>query len=178
MTKIDFDMGRSLQELEGVDWGEPGYESSLVIECYRLRRVPLKEFDVENIRRMIGQQIGLRYLVPLALRELRQRPHAEGNLYEGALLHAVLSIDADFWEARPDLAGDLLTLVNNLSSEIDRMTSFERNGILKVLNETGPVFLRRCSIPGANLVDYGKPQKDADFTDDDLLAWLKKAAPH
>lgn len=163
MMKIDFDMGRSLQELEGVDWGEPNYESSLVIECHRLRRVPLKEFDVENLQRMIGQQIGLKYLVPLALRELHQRPHAEGDLYEGALLHAVLSIDADFWETRPDLAGDLLTLVNNLSYQIDRMTSFEKNGVLKVLNETGPVFLRRCGIAGASLVDYGKPQKRCSF---------------
>jgi hypothetical protein len=37
----DIDFSRTLQDLEGVDWGEPTYNSHLVVECHRLRRVPL-----------------------------------------------------------------------------------------------------------------------------------------
>ena len=177
MTKIDFNLEQSLQELEGVDWGEPTYESSLVIECHRLHRLPLTEFNAENLRRMIGQQIGLTYLVPLALRELHERPYAEGDLYEGAVLNAVLNVEAAFWKERPDLAMELLTLVNNLSQQLDLMASFERNGMLKVLNKSGPAFLARCGIPGASLINYGKPEKNENLTDEDMAVWAAKLFP-
>lgn len=178
MTKIDFDLDRSLQELEGVDWGEPDYPSSLVIECHRLHRTALRDFEVKDIQRMIGQQMCLPYLVPLALRKLHERPHAEGDLYEGALLNAVLSIEAAFWKARPDLAADILKLLNNLSYRLNQMASFERNGVLAVLDEQGHVFLARCGIASASLVDYGKPEKNAEWTDDDFTALAAKLGGH
>ena len=177
MKEIDFDLGRSLQDLEGLDWGEPNYESSLVIECHRLRRLPLNEFNVENLQRMICQQIGLPFLVPLALRELNERPQADGGLYEGALLNAVLRIEAAFWKTKPDLAAELLALLNNLSPQLDCMASFERNGVLKVLDELGSVFLARWGNPGASLVSYGKPKKNEEMTDDDMTAWAEKLFP-
>ena len=177
MTKIDFNLEQSLQELEGVDWGEPTYESSLVIECHRLHRLPLKEFNAENLRRMISQQIGLKYLVPLALRELNERPYAEGDLYEGALLQALLRVEAAFWKTRSDLAAALLAMLNNLSPQLDLMASFERNGMLKVLNKSGPAFLARCGIPGASSINYGKPEKNENLTDEDMAVWAAKLFP-
>jgi hypothetical protein len=47
---------------------------------------------------MIGQQIGLDYLVPLAIETLENDLFAEGNYYEGDLLKSVLSIRTDFWQ--------------------------------------------------------------------------------
>jgi contact-dependent growth inhibition (CDI) system CdiI-like immunity protein len=172
--KINFDLNRSLQELEGIDWGEPSYESSLVITCHRLHKTPLKDFKVEDLRRMIGQQISLTYLAPLALRELCKCPYADGDLYEGALLNAVLGIEAAFWSQRPDLATELITLINGLSDQLVQMRSYERNGVLEVLEEAGSVFLARCGIPGASLVNHGKPNKNEPFTDDDMEALVMK----
>jgi len=93
----DSDRSKSLQHLEGQDWGEPTYDSHLVTECHRLRRIPLHEFTAENLRIMIGQQIGLPYLIPLALEMLRGNPFTAGDLYEGDLLAAVLRADSRFW---------------------------------------------------------------------------------
>jgi hypothetical protein len=98
-----FNSDKSLQELEGKDWGEPTYDSHLVVECHRLRRVPLREFTAENLRIMIGQQIGLLWLVPLALGLLERDPFAEGDFYKGDLLAAVLRVDASFWQNHPRL---------------------------------------------------------------------------
>ena len=100
---ISFDLGKSLQVLEGHDWGEPDYDSGLVQECHRLRRVPLREFTVENLRIMIGQNIGLEFLIPLALERLRDDPLAEGDCYPGDLLANVLRADATFWKGHTDL---------------------------------------------------------------------------
>jgi hypothetical protein len=85
-----FDRSKSIQQLEGEDWGDPTFHTHLVRECYRLRRVPLRDFTAENLRIMIGQNIGLEYLVPLALERLQAEPYAEGDLYPGDLLVNVL----------------------------------------------------------------------------------------
>jgi hypothetical protein len=47
---------------------------------------------------MIGQSIGLRWLVPLALEMLKQNPLAEADLYPGDLLNSVLAVESDFWD--------------------------------------------------------------------------------
>ncbi|MEO6184580.1 MAG: contact-dependent growth inhibition system immunity protein [Verrucomicrobiota bacterium] len=124
-----FDRSKSLQELEARDWGEPTYDSHLVTECHRLRRVPLREFTAENLRMMIGQQIALPYLVPLALDLLSTNPFTAGDCYEGDLLAAVLRADSRFWVASPDLraeaariAQQALSLLPSLD-EIDRQTA-------------------------------------------------------
>ena len=94
---------RTLQEIEGRDWGEPNYPSHLVRESHRLRRVPIQDFTVEDLRLMIGQDIGTPYLVPLALEQLELNPFAEGDFYPGDLLLSVSRIPAEFWRRHPDL---------------------------------------------------------------------------
>jgi hypothetical protein len=94
-----FDRSKSLQELEGQDWGDPTYNSHLVTECHRLRRVPLQDFSAGNLRIMMGQQIGLPYLIPLAIECLRDDPLLEAEFYCGDLLVSTLKVDPQFWLA-------------------------------------------------------------------------------
>ncbi|MGO8672755.1 MAG: contact-dependent growth inhibition system immunity protein [Capsulimonadaceae bacterium] len=94
---------QTLQELEHEDWGEPNYPSHLVAEIHRLRRVPLSEFTVENLRIMIGQSFSCHYLVPLALDHLEIDPWVSGNCYEGDLLRATVRLNARFWASHPKL---------------------------------------------------------------------------
>jgi hypothetical protein len=100
---LEFDRNKSLQQLEDQDWGEPTYDSRLAAECHRLRRLPLRRFSVEDLRIMIGQSIGLPYLVPVALEQLHRKPLAEGDYYAGDLLAAVLRADPLFWNKHEDL---------------------------------------------------------------------------
>lgn len=105
-----FDRNKSLQQLDGKDWGEPSYDSHLVTECHRLRRVPLCEFTVEDLRIMIGQQFSLEYLIPLALEQLRAEPLAEGAFYPGDLLEAVLRAGGQFWQQYPELRDEAVAV--------------------------------------------------------------------
>jgi hypothetical protein len=99
----EFEKSQSLEELEKEDWGEPTFDSHLVKECHRLRRVPLKDYTIEDLRLMIGQNIGLNYLMPLAIEKLEQNPLAEGDYYAGDLLVNVLRVDSRFWSEFPVL---------------------------------------------------------------------------
>lgn len=44
------DTSKSLEELEHEIWGPPEFDSHLVTECHRLRKVPLCELTVENLQ--------------------------------------------------------------------------------------------------------------------------------
>jgi hypothetical protein len=52
---------------------------------------------------MIGQNIGLDHLIPLAIEKLKQNPLAEGNFYPGDLLVNVLRADCKFWLKHSDI---------------------------------------------------------------------------
>src|SRR6478672_1657976 len=79
---------QTLDELEGVEWGPPTFDSSVVTNVHRLRHVPLKQYRLEDLRLMIGQQVGVDYLVPRALDHLEPHPLASGDFYPGDVLAA------------------------------------------------------------------------------------------
>lgn len=79
----------SLEQLEKDVWPEPDYNSHLVTTCHKLRKKRLSDFSVEDLRIMIGQGIGLKFLLPKAVDILEENPFAEGDFYAGDLLLAV-----------------------------------------------------------------------------------------
>ena len=61
---IDFDLTGTIEKLESDYRGDSDeYYSGLVKTCHTLRKKPLKDFTVEDLRIMIGQNIGLKYLI-------------------------------------------------------------------------------------------------------------------
>lgn len=90
---------RVLDILDPPAWDPaPPDATFLIRRCHELRTKPLKDFTVEDLRIMIGQQVGLPHLVPLALGLLRSDPLVAGDYYPGDLLASVLRVDAAFWE--------------------------------------------------------------------------------
>jgi len=61
------DRRKTLTELDRQEWGPPTFHSHLVETVHALRHKPLEQFSIEDLRITIGQNIGLRYLVPLAV---------------------------------------------------------------------------------------------------------------
>jgi contact-dependent growth inhibition (CDI) system CdiI-like immunity protein len=138
----DFDRTKTLEELESEDWGEPNFGSHVVTECHRLRRVALCEFTAENLRIMIGQQIGLEYLIPLALERLREDPFAEGDFYRGDLLENVLRADSRFLVGHPDYRRGIAEIVSRAFSSLESLEKFERQTTEKALREAYDIFER------------------------------------
>ena len=133
---------KSLQELESDDWGKPTFDSHLVRECHRLRRVPLKDFTIENFRIMIGQNIGLHHLMPLAIEKLKQNPLAEGSFFAGDLLVNVLRAESNFWSQFPTLKSEV-TRITDEALEIPSITKIGFESIQEAYN----AFLRVPASP-------------------------------
>ena|SRR6202012_3934816 len=110
---------KSLQNLEKEDWGLPTYPSHLVTRCHELRKIPLNEFKTEDLRIMIGQQIGLPYLIPLAFEKLKDNILAEGDFYPGDLLTNVTKISPDFWAEHHSLHTELKKLISENRDKIN-----------------------------------------------------------
>lgn len=123
----------SLEEVEGDFWGEaPPGASRLVATVHELRRRPLALLGVEELRLLIGQQVGLAVLVPQALAVLEADPLAEGDFYPGDLLVAVLRLPAAHWAAHPDLHARLRTVLAGADfDEIDDETRGEIDTFLR-----------------------------------------------
>jgi len=102
---------KSLESLEKKTWPKIDFDSHLVKRTTQLRKIPLNEFSVEDLRIMIGQNFGLPFLVPLALEKLRENILAEGDFYPGDLLRAVVSSDPDFWKTNPEYKKQLDELI-------------------------------------------------------------------
>ena len=121
------DRNRTLEQLEGRELGEPEFGSSLVERAHELYKQPLSAFTVEDLRLMIGQEIGLKFLVPMAIEVLERDPLAEGDYYSGDLLSAVLKVSKDFWTEHQELywrvyelASDLLSSLAELKEPIEK----------------------------------------------------------
>ncbi|MFD6286752.1 contact-dependent growth inhibition system immunity protein [Streptomyces sp. NPDC060205] len=110
------DRERSLEELER-DFRPPppAGASRLVAAAHVLRRRPVGELTVEDMRLLIGQNDGLAHLLPLALEVLRDDPMAEGDMYEGDLLSAVVTRSPAVWKDWPELGRELVVIVSGLT---------------------------------------------------------------
>ena len=116
------DEQRTLNELDPPAWPAPSPDdpTELVRRCNELRRTPLAEFDVEDLRIMIGQQISLRYLIPRAIPILEANPLAE-DMYPGDLLGAVLRVDKAYWHANVGQWQEVEAIASGLVSSYEEL---------------------------------------------------------
>ena len=120
----------SLESLEKCVW--PPLDSSessyLVQTCHTLRKKHLKDFSIEDFRIMIGQNIGLNFLIPLAIDILKSNILAEGDFYEGDLLKSVLTSDKEYWRVS---TGNFKAMCNLFEQNESKLMSFDTTSEIK-----------------------------------------------
>jgi hypothetical protein len=105
---------KSIESLVKKNYGSvPDDESSIVQRLWRLRGVPINEFQVDDVRFMIIQGVGLPYLLMEAIDLLKVNLLTEGNYYEGDLLNAVLQIGETQWKQHPWYWHEVDTLIRD-----------------------------------------------------------------
>ena len=108
-----------MKNLENRDMGEPSTEyPSLVNKVLKLRKIPLNQFSLEDLRLMIGQNKGLPYLIQLSLDVLKEDLFAEGDFYPSDLLQNILKVPALFWTEDKELWQDIHGLIKDRMEEI------------------------------------------------------------
>jgi hypothetical protein len=94
------DLSLGIEQLEHDCWPEPGVgteASSLIRHAHAYRKIPLNELEPGHIRLLLGQAVGVRYVLPLAIDMLEKDPHVEGTYYPGDLLETVSRLSPSYW---------------------------------------------------------------------------------
>jgi hypothetical protein len=79
------------------------------------------------LRLLIGQDIGLPYLIPLALKVLVDNPLVEGDLYEADLMLSVLRVPASFWASDMRSKRALKTILASLRARFHIEANIRKN---------------------------------------------------
>jgi hypothetical protein len=90
----------------------------MMARCHALRKLPIGQLAPGDLRILIGQGIGIEYLMPLALELLFKNPLIEGDYYPGDLLSAAMSTDRAFWSLHSDERARLGQIAAKLRSEL------------------------------------------------------------
>ncbi|MDQ1009871.1 hypothetical protein QFZ82_004356 [Streptomyces sp. V4I23] len=107
----------SLENLEGDEWPEPPAGSTgLVRTVHALRKRPIGELSAYELSRMIGQEVGLPWLMPVALEILSETAPAQagGGFYDEELLSAVLTRSSEVWRTSPQWAEEVSGILHQL----------------------------------------------------------------
>ncbi|MFH9673562.1 contact-dependent growth inhibition system immunity protein [Streptomyces sp. NPDC017405] len=133
------DRDSTIEDLEGSRWPDPpGDSTHLVRRVHALRRQAIKDLSVEDLRRLITQDVGLRWLLPVALDFLRETApqEAETGWYDDDLLSAVLTRKEEVWRNAPHLARHLdetVRMLTDLSPYVQQEVDDYRAALSDVL---------------------------------------------
>jgi hypothetical protein len=108
MSNLD----KTIKQLTKIDLNSDSWDSSMIKKVEKYINLPLKSLNTEALRLLISQNIGLDFLIPLAMDRLKENILAEGDLYEGDLLKNVLDSDKEYWIKHKDYHLKLVDLYN------------------------------------------------------------------
>lgn len=132
-AKSNLDFGKSIEQLENDFWAAREFETGLVEKVHVYRKIPVHELSVEQIRLLIDQNQGLQFLIPKAMEVLKGNILAEGDMYEGDLLSAILSVKSSYWETHKDIKLDLTRLLTTKKQELEQHN--ENNSIKQLIKK-------------------------------------------
>jgi hypothetical protein len=110
---------KSLEDLEHSKSSDlKEYPTNLIKRCHEYRKIPLNRLTPEQLRTLIGQNIGLKYLIPITIQLLSKDILTEGDLYPGDLLERTTKIEDTFWTENLVLKKQLSELIDLNSEKI------------------------------------------------------------
>ncbi|WP_162603968.1 contact-dependent growth inhibition system immunity protein [Streptomyces sp. CS014] len=111
------DRRKTIEQLEGIEWPDPPSDGTgLVKAVHNLRKRPIHLLTAWDMSRLIGQDVGIPWLLPVALEVLRETATDQpmGGFYDDDLLTAVLTRQSPIWQSNPQWATDLKEIISLL----------------------------------------------------------------
>ncbi|WP_330332025.1 contact-dependent growth inhibition system immunity protein [Streptomyces sp. NBC_00536] len=111
------DRSRSLEELDGQRWPDPPADATgLVKAIHALRKRPIKDLNPTEVQRLITQDVGIRWLLPIGVEILHDTApnQARGGFYDDDLLSAVLKCQPKTWTTYPELVPKVKEILETL----------------------------------------------------------------
>ena len=127
------DNNLSIEELEDNYWNEPTLQSYVITTCYKARKKPIRLLSNEEVRLLIGQKIGLKYILALAVNTLKKEPLIEVEYFGGDLLLSLLRLELNDWKTNPIELNNFLILLQENQDKIEMCAEIPKKLIEKYL---------------------------------------------
>jgi hypothetical protein len=126
MANPSTDFSLSLEELTGLDAGDPDQAPTYMVEAIiRAWKKPLKDLSDEEIGRLVVQHDGYPYVLDLVWPKLENDPLFDGGYYPGDVLSNLIRADPKIWEDRPEYRSRLESLYREaLERPVDDSSAF------------------------------------------------------
>ena len=136
MTETSHNRRQSIEDLSGYYWLAPETDSNVVLKSHGMRRKPLAELSLEDIRMGVIQQVGVSYLVPVALEVVERDPYAESLNFGAEITIALLDIPVEFWLTHEKLRDRLQRVYERIEETKDSQDEFWIEDILPLVRES------------------------------------------
>ena len=113
------DINKSIEELENDYWGDPALDSYVITTCHKARQKPIRSLSNEEIRCLIGQKTGIKYLLSIAVGIVKKEPFIDITLFEGDLLLQLLRLEINDWKYNPNELQIFITIIFDNRSQIE-----------------------------------------------------------
>ncbi|MFJ8968854.1 MULTISPECIES: contact-dependent growth inhibition system immunity protein [Streptomyces] len=131
----EIDETKSLEQLEGIQWPAPSSDATgLVKAAHELRKLPVGRLNAHELSRLIGQDIGIPWLFPLALDLLHRTASDQslGGFYDDDLLTATLTRKSDVWRSNPGW----VTKIKEIIAVLEDISPYIQEEIQEFLTES------------------------------------------
>ena len=112
-------LDKSIEELENNYWEEPEFKSGLTMMCYRARKKKISELTEDEIITLIGQKIGLKYLLPVAAKKVEKYLEVLDEFYSSNLLDSIYNLEKLDWNGNEKIKEKLLMLLYDCSNDLN-----------------------------------------------------------
>jgi hypothetical protein len=127
---------KSVADLEAQSWpAPPAGASPLVIRVHEARKKPLSRLSASDLRVLIGQDVGLAFVMPLALDVLEREPLIETDHYKGDLLAVVLQASPLFFEQNREMRLRVERILEALPAALDKLDHIDLDTTNEALEE-------------------------------------------
>lgn len=133
MKKNDEYINQSIEELENCIWGEAELDTYVIQTTLVARKKAISQLTHEEIRVLISQKVGLKYVLPIAVAILNNNPLEEVRHYEGDLLSVCLKLSFEDWSDNQSELIDFCRILHNNKAAIEACEEVSSEHLMQYL---------------------------------------------
>lgn len=134
---------KSIAELERRHWPKLGPDAShFHRRCYDAVTKPISELSVADLRLLISQDIGLEFVLPIALAIVEKEPLLESEHFRGDLLTAILAASKNFYQEHPEICARVEKLLAIVPAALDTLDHIDFDTTSEAIGEATSDFRR------------------------------------
>lgn len=144
----------SLNEYEGVDWGQPLIDTVTANAIHSARATPIDKLTSCQLNTLIKHDLGCKVLLGKAISRLKSNPLLKADYFRGDLLEQVLSTKACHWTSEEIQA--MREILSKLRSQKERISELEDDKTIELI-ETWEAPPEGVAVdPSSRLMDWRK----------------------